>query len=241
MDTLDKNPGAVSNDPGVPTSSSLTQELDPILTVPGRYRQALMHVVDDAVSHEFSGKMGAWFHENRRHFIRGGDEQGLARYNYELTDVEKVCPHLDEFHAMMVERFPEALDACKVPDFDLRYIEVHATLYHHGSFFTWHDDAPGHDGELVATRRMTFCCYLHTEPKMFSGGELEFLDGTRIEPANRRLAFFHPMQQHQVRAVECYSREPLHGRWALMGWVHGDPPPGYVESVPKMRGLPGRG
>ena len=36
--------------------------------------------------------------------------------------------------------------AWSVPEFDLRHIEMHATLYHHGSHFGWHDDALGRDG-----------------------------------------------------------------------------------------------
>jgi hypothetical protein len=206
--------------------------------MPERYRKARFAVVDEVMPAGFSAELGEWFGENRQLFVRGGDPQGLSRYNYEITDLDRHCDLLAPFHAMIVEQFPKALEACDVPDFELRYIETHATLYHHGSHFVWHDDAPAYGGTLAPTRRVTFCFYMHTLPKMFEGGELEFLDGTRVEPMNNRLVFFHPLQQHQVRRVECWSAEQLHGRWALMGWVHGDPPPGYVEAIPEMRGRP---
>lgn len=197
-----------------------------------------MHVIDDAMPLDFSAELSRWIDANRRLFVRGGDEAGEERFNYEVTDVEQHFDGMAPFQKTISERYPEALDACFVDDFDLRFVEMHATCHHHENFFVWHDDACGYDGRIVETRRLTFCYYMHTDPKMFSGGELEFLDGTRVEPKNNRLVFFHPLQQHQVRRVECWSARPLHGRWALMGWIHGDPPPGYREAVPQLRGRP---
>ena len=210
--------------------------------VPDRLREPIKHHVDDAMPAKFAADVGLWLHNNKDKFVRGGDDEGVSRFNYELTDVDNYTPvdMLTQFKQKLIATAtsPEVLDALCVPEFDLRFVETHATLYHHGSHFDWHDDAPGPDGDLVPSRRISFCYYMHADPKMFSGGELEFLDGSTVEPKNNRLSLFHPMQQHRVRRVECWSSQFLHGRWALMGWLHGDAPEGWVNRLPKLRGRP---
>lgn len=210
--------------------------------IPNRFREAVYHSTDDAMPPAFAGALGQWLHSNRDRFVRGGDDRGLARYNHELINVDECAPNdlLAPFKKMLIAEAskPEVLDALCVPAFDLRFVETHATCYHHGSHFNWHDDAASATDSLVESRRITFCYYLHSEPKMFEGGGLEFLDGTVVEPKNNRLTLFHPIQQHRVNRVECWSSHFLHGRWALMGWLHGDAPEGWVDRIPKLRGAP---
>lgn len=196
--------------------------------VPERFTKARYHVVEDVMGETFSKNLAQWLYHNRMHMVRGGDEQGESRFNYEFLDVDEPCEHIAELKAALVQLIPAALEVLRIPAFDLEQIETHATLYHHGSHFIWHDDAPGADGEFVASRRVAYAYYMRQEqPKpMFTGGELEFIDGTVIEPKNNRLCMFYPLQQHRIRQVECYSAEVLHGRWALMGWLHGAPPTG---------------
>lgn len=47
--------------------------------------------------------------------------------------------------------------------------------------------------------------------------------------------FFHPLQPHRVRPVECWSADLIHGRWAIHGWVLGAPPPGFAERYERLR------
>lgn len=223
------------------TRKTLAAEPLPTL-VPNRFREPLFAVEDNAMPPEFAGALSRWLFENRRRFLRGGDDAGLQRFNFELADIDQHCPDLlAPFKRKLIAAHVGALERLAVPAFDLRFIETHATLHHHGGHFTWHDDAPGYDGEFVPSRRVTFAYYMHTDPKMFAGGELEFLDGTAVEPKHNRLCFFHPVQQHRVRPVECWSAHMLHGRWALIGWLHGDPPAGWLERLPALRGEPHRG
>lgn len=208
------------------------------VTAAARYRRALAHVVDGVLGDDFGRKLSQWIKPNLHLLKRGGDPEGLSRFNYELTTLDDYYDGLAPFNAALAAHEDDALEPCGVEPFDARGVECHLTLYHHGAHFAWHDDFPDYDGEFAPTRRLTFCYYMHTSPKMFEGGELEFLDGTVVEPKNDRLVFFHPLQQHRVRRVECWSAEAMHGRWALMGWLHGDPPDGYVENAPTMRGKP---
>lgn len=210
--------------------------------VPERFRKPLFEAVEDLMPAEWTHAMGVWFRAHMGEFVRGGDPEGLSRFNWELCTIQDAAPDLiGQFRARLTDAFPKALAACHIPDFDLRFIEVNATLHHHGSHFIWHDDAPGYDGAIVPSRRLTFAYYLHSEPKMFRGGELEFADGSLINPKHNRLVMFHPLQQHRVRMVECWSAEAVHGRWALVGWVHGDPPEGWVDRIPRLRGIPSSG
>ena len=188
-----------------------------------RYRKALYHVVPDAMGKRFPTEMGEWLYHHKEDLRTGGD--GEFRHNYEIYDLNTLCPQLmTRFRKVLVDAIPDALEPCGIPDFDLDDIEVMATLYHHGSFFKWHDDAPNLQMEFARTRRLTFTYHMHTTPKMFSGGALEFLDGTVIEPENGNLVIFYPLQRHRIQRVDCWSADAMHGRWALMGWVHGEPP-----------------
>lgn len=220
-------------------AAPVTGKPDGNYSIPDRYSDALYQVVPDLMPAEFVNSAGDWLQANLRQFVRGGDPEGVSRFNYELVEVDKWWPRIGELRGAILRAMPAALEKCGVDPFDLEYVETHATLYHHGGHFCWHDDAPDYSGNFAATRRITFCYYLHSTPKMFTGGELEFLDGTLLEPANNSLVFFHPLQQHRIREVECWSKEALHGRWAFFGWIHGQPPPGY--SRPKLRGIPSSG
>lgn len=209
--------------------------------VPNRFREAIFNVTDDALGVDANAKLGEWLYNHRDRLVRGGDETGSDRFNYETIDVDQFMPDLvTPLKQKLVELTSnkDVLSDLATPEFDLRFIEIHSTLYHHGSHFVWHDDAPSYDGQIMPTRRVTFCYYMHTAQKMFSGGELEFLDGTKVEPKNDRLVLFHPIQQHRVRKVECWSSHVMHGRWALMGWVHGEADAEWVKNLPSLRGRP---
>lgn len=177
---------------------------------PARYQAARYHVAPGAVAGEFAAEMGRWLYAHRRLMLRGGD--GVGRFNYELLDVDKACEHLAPLRSAILTANEE------FDPFDVDLVEMHATLYHHGSVFHWHTD-----DDDVSTRRVAFAYYLHTTPRMFTGGELEFLDGTFIEPEDGTLVLFSPKQRHRVRQVECWSAHVLHGRWALSGWLHESP------------------
>lgn len=191
--------------------------------LPERYRAARFTTFENAMPVEWAGATGHWLHSQRGLFTRGGDD-GRGRYNFELLEVDDLYAPIAQLKAAITARISEAVKSVGIPDFDLEYIECHATLYHHGSHFIWHTDHEGYNGDLAVTRRLAWCLYLHSSPKMFRGGELEFLDGTMVEPANNRLVMFDPYQQHRIRRVECWSADFLHGRWALFGWIHGQPP-----------------
>lgn len=215
----------------VDVSDLYRMESEPAL-VPHRFRRPLHLVLDGAVSPKFESAVGPWLHARRLNFWRAGDEQGEGRFAWEMEHVDQADPELfAELRRTVIEKLPEALEACVVPEFDLEGVEMHASVYHHGSHYAWHEDLEGPEDR----RRLAFAYYLRTEPTMFKGGELEFLDGTTIEPESGRLAFWHPLQAHRVRPVECWSADLIHGRWAIYGWLLGAPPPGFAERYQRLR------
>ena len=97
-------------------------------------------------------------------------------------------------------------------------------MYHHGCWFGWHDDQHRDRGVDEQTRALTFNYYNHGTPRMFNGGRLQYLDGTTIDPDNNTLVLANPYQPHRVTQVECWSREFLHGRFCMTGWLHAAEP-----------------
>jgi hypothetical protein len=191
---------------------------------PERFRAALLHVVEDVMPDDWLAEFGLWLHQHRDQFARGGDDAGEVRHNWELFELDRHCPELmAPLRARLVDHYPAALAPCAVPEFELRGVDQTATLHHHGSHFEWHDDDLYPDLKPAPTRKLAYAFYLHTEPRRFSGGELEFLDGSAVEPKVNRLAIFNPRQKHRVRRVECWSAAAIDGRWAVIGWLHGPP------------------
>lgn len=207
----------------MPNPETATQSTAEKPALPERYRAAQFTTFEDFMPPEWLATASEWLYSQRGYFRRGGDEDGRRRFNYEFLGVDEFYPPIAELKTALVDRLSEAVEKVGVPDFDLEFIECHAALYHHGSHYGWHTDRGKRNGEPVETRRLSYGLYMHTDPRMFSGGELEFLDGTMVDAAHNRLVLFDPRQQHRVRRVECWSSEFLHGRWAFFGWIHGQP------------------
>lgn len=186
--------------------------------LPERYRAARFTTFEEVMPKKWLAEVGEWLHSQRNNFRRGGDEDGRERFSYELAAMDEIYKQTATLKAEVAARLDDAVKLVGVPDFDLEFIECHATLYHHGNHYAWHNDTEG-------ARRLAYCLYMHTDPRMFSGGELEFADGTMVDANHGRLAIYDPNQQHRIRRVECWSAAFLHGRWALSGWIHGAPQP----------------
>ena len=188
-----------------------------------RLRNAMLRRIPQAMPADFNIRLAQFIDARRQLFTIGGDG-GATRWNHEVLDVGN---HFDlgEFHAMLVDAVDDdVLRELCVDPFDLGQIECHLTLYHHGAFFDWHDDWPGPDGRRVNTRRVTFNYYLlpvrGPDGAMFTGGQLEFMDGTKVVPEHGTLVLLNPDQKHRVAPVECWHGDWMHARFCLTGWLH---------------------
>lgn len=202
--------------------------------IPERYREPKLIAFENVMPKEWMADLGKWLHSQRPYFKRSR-EDGQIKHNYELADVDELHQPASDLKKVIAEKLSEAIEKVGISDFDLEHIECHATLYHHGSHFSWHKSDFDSNNEPMETRRLSYALYLHANPKMFSGGELEFADGTMVEPDHNKLVVFDPRQRHRVRRVECWSADFLHGRWAIFGWIHSKPKSSFEADLIKQK------
>lgn len=203
-------------------------------TRPVRYQEARWYQEEHVLPMEWFHEVLPWLYEHRgliKPATVGDQERNPeARLAWYLTHLDRHLPA--RLHAqvreVVLERVAYAMEHLGLDPFDLGGESWHATLYHHGGFYRWHQDRSPDEGHRTRSRRVTFVLYMHTLPRMFTGGQLEFGDGQEVEPEVGRLVVFDPDTWHRVRRVECYSASPMHGRWTINGWlsVDSDPRPG---------------
>lgn len=208
-----------------------TEEREPIL--PQRYRKALVHVVRNALAPAVANELGAWMETQRSQMQRVDEADAWGWWMPDIDD--RLAAVTSEVRSKIVEHLDAACAACVVAPFDLQRVEIWGSLHHHEDHEPWHDDAMLNASEVAVTRRLSWTFTMHSEPRMFEGGQLEFADGTKIQPAHNQLVFWHPVQQYRMAAVECYTSRALHGRWSVRGYVHGVAPEGWADKVLALR------
>jgi hypothetical protein len=87
-----------------------------------------------------------------------------------------------------------------------------AKMMHHDNFHSWHIP----DSEAWLGYRL----FLHSHPKRFSGGEVEFTDGTIVEPAGGSCMLYDPRQAQRTKPVDCWSPNMVDARWTIEGMVY---------------------
>ena len=184
-------------------------------TLPPRYREAKVAIFDELMPSEWLADVGQWLFMQRGSFWRGGDEE--KSFHYELLNVDELHAPFLLLKKEIVSRLAGALESFSDEPMEISAAWMHASLHHHGSRTDWQASVD----ELDEPRIYSFCFFLHSNPTMFSGGEIEFVDGTTVSPGHNRLVIFDARQEHRIRRVECWSAEFLHGRWAVFGWMHG--------------------
>lgn len=198
--------------------------------VPGRLRKPLVLQIDDAMPGAWCADLSRWLFEHRGEMVTHSVD---LRGAHDFADLTAGCPDLSAaLRRVLVERFPEALGPCGVEDFEMTGISMRASLMHRHCFRAWAPEAWIDQPQV----RLSYELTLHTDPRMFSGGEREFLCGDVIEPINGRLVFLHPLQTSRIREIECWSRHALDGRWSVWGEILGLAPDGWAERVRRLLG-----
>lgn len=125
---------------------------------------------------------------------------------------------------------PRVLDQLGIEQFPLTQVEAQITASNDGDFFRAHSDD---SEEIIASRRITFVYFFHSEPRQFEGGELRLHDahgrGARqvstgsyqtVVPQQNQIVFFPCSLLHEITPVECRSRAFADSRFTLNGWLH---------------------
>ena len=114
-------------------------------------------------------------------------------YDHQLAGVERTVEQL------VRARLPQVVAALGVAEFDVGGMEVQLTSHNDGEYYHWHTD---NSTPQTASRVVSFVYYLHSEPKLYTGGDLVVYgpgdDRTIIEPRNDSLIFFAASQRHEV-------------------------------------------
>ncbi|MGA9542803.1 MAG: 2OG-Fe(II) oxygenase, partial [Candidatus Sulfotelmatobacter sp.] len=125
---------------------------------------------------------------------------------------------------------PRVLDQLGIEQFPVSQVEAQITASNDGDFFRAHSDD---SEEIIASRRITFVYFFHSEPRQFKGGELRLHDshgkgrlqvssGTyqTVVPQQNQIVFFPCSLLHEITPVECRSRAFADSRFTLNGWLH---------------------
>lgn len=132
--------------------------------------------------------------------------------------------NFEEFYELLTSKIepliPEVLDKLQIAPFEIDDTEIHLTAHNNGDFYKPHRD--NNQGGLKY-RKVTFVYYFHSTPKMFSGGQLLFLENKPrpliVEPINNSIVFFNSSLLHAVHPIVCNDMKFEHSRFTLNGWL----------------------
>jgi len=114
---------------------------------------------------------------------------------------------------------PEVLNKLGLPGLNKFNFHIDLTAHNHGDFYKPHAD----DGKEHNKRVISFVYYFCSNPKVFTGGQLLFLDNKPrpliIEPENNAMIFFNSSLLHAVHPVSCPDQKFEHSRFTLNGWI----------------------
>lgn len=204
----EKSPAAQVADDEAKMSPERTSGPESSGELPQRYRPAKFFTVDDVMPDEWIEELAEWLHWHRKEFEVESTE-GVRCY-FARHRVDFACEILGQLRKQILERIGDAFEPCGVEPFEVFHLDFRATLHHHGGFEYW-----DHDRDGVVPFEYTLC----SDPALFTGGEIEFMDGTVVEPKSNRLTFFNPTQLRRLTSVECWSALAAHGRWAIRGFA----------------------
>ena len=198
--------------------------------LPGRFLVAVRHPVKDLLTAEQAGAIGV-------EFLRVSDRMYKAGDHWSIDCTMDLMPKMMALlRRRIMEHVPDACQALHVAPFDLTNVSMSAQLHHHQCKTEWFCDASPKPDAFDETIRMGFTFFLHSFPKMFTDGLVEFHDGTTVEPSHNCLLFTHPLQRRRIQETNCYSGDLLHGRWSVTGCLHGPAPDGYGELAHRLLG-----
>ncbi len=144
-----------------------------------------------------------------------------------------VLDHLGDvqagFQERVVDMLPDVLGELGYREFTIERMETQATASIDGSYFRRHTD-----NAHLRSRKITYVYFFHQQPQRFSGGELRLfagrMEGERylgprrfrlIRPRCNSILFFDSSAPHEVLPVRVPSRDFLHSRFTVNGWLHG--------------------
>jgi len=104
-------------------------------------------------------------------------EPGMIDYDHRRS---RVLMDLGKHEEIILDRIrgvlPRVLDQLGIEQFPVTQVEAQITASNDGDFFRAHSDD---SEEIIASRRITFVYFFHSDPRQFEGGELRLHDSRR--------------------------------------------------------------
>jgi Rps23 Pro-64 3,4-dihydroxylase Tpa1-like proline 4-hydroxylase len=163
--------------------------------------------------------------------VSSSGEPGMIDHDHRRS---RVLMDLGKHEEIILDRIrgvlPRVLDQLGIEQFPVTQVESQITASNDGDFFRAHSDD---SEEIIASRRITFVYFFHSEPRPFEGGELRLHDSHRegelqvssgsyqiVVPQQNQIVFFPCSLLHEITPVECRSRAFADSRFTLNGWLH---------------------
>src|SRR5271155_1143225 len=106
--------------------------------------------------------------------ISPSGEPGMIAFDHRRS---RALMDLGKHEAIILDRIrgvlPRVLDQLGIEQFPITQVEAQITASNDGDFFRAHSDD---SEEVIASRRLTFVYFFHSEPRPFEGGELRLHD-----------------------------------------------------------------
>jgi len=115
----------------------------------------------------------------------------------------------------------------------LGWLELELVAHNDGAFFIRHiDTLTGPGWAKDGARLLSAICYLHHQPKAFTGGCLRLFpfrpggdgDHLDLEPEHNTLVVFPSWAPHEVLPIACPSQQFADSRFAVNIWLHAPAP-----------------
>jgi SM-20-related protein len=160
------------------------------------------------------------------HTLAPGSEDGIVNAKHRRS---RVLMDLGKYQELMLSKIqsalPLVLSRLGMEEFPIDSVEAQITASNDGDFFHCHSD---NGDPRVASRRLTFVYFFHSEPRPFNGGELRLYDSPgagrpgyqAIVPQQNQIVFFDCSLTHEITAVDCPSKLFADSRFTLNGWLH---------------------
>jgi Rps23 Pro-64 3,4-dihydroxylase Tpa1-like proline 4-hydroxylase len=136
-------------------------------------------------------------------------EPGMIDYDHRRS---RVLMDLGKHEEIILDRIrgvlPRVLDQLGIEQFPVTQVEAQITASNDGDFFRAHSDD---SEEIIASRRITFVYFFHSEPRPFEGGELRLHDShpegglqvssgsyQTVVPQQNQIVFFPCSLLHEI-------------------------------------------
>jgi hypothetical protein len=138
--------------------------------------------------------------------------ESVQGYFWENPNIDLLWPNASAIREAVVAELETTAMALGLDGSFDGALTMTAKMFHHSGYHWWH--VPD------KTAWLGYRIFMHSHPKRYSGGEVEFTDGTTVEPIGGSCLFFDPKQAQRTKPVDCWTPNLQDGRWTIEGMIY---------------------